>query len=118
MFVAKVEKDKYGLNQTHFYLTQGDSCGIISTPRNEDGSLTPKSYISGCKFKLMDEEYNILFQKDLSEYSDGKYLLRLTEDETKGFEVGGYLYEIEYTLFDGGINTPNQWKWDITPQGV
>ena len=51
-------------------------------------------------------------------YDNNKYMLNFMPDESATLEVGRYNYEIEYTLFDGGVNTPNQWRFDIIAQGV
>ena len=45
-----------------------------------------------------------------------KFVLRLTHDETSKFAIETHMYEIEYTLLGGAVNTPNQWKFDITDQ--
>ena len=42
MFKAVKETDKYGKVQTHFYLTQGDTCVIRSTPYKDGQKLQTK----------------------------------------------------------------------------
>ena len=119
MFVYEVEKDYFDKNQTHYWLTQGDSCGIISTPKDSEGNIIDPSQISFVKFKLIEPCTNkIVFEKAMGLYSTNKYLLTLLSSESSELEVGKYNYEIEYTLSDGGVNTPNQWKFEIKPQGV
>ena len=119
MFISKVEEDRYGKSQTHYWLTQGDSCGIISTPKDSEGNIISPSLISGVKFKIVSPCSNsIVFEKEMTVYDSTKYLFSLLSTECAQIDVGKYNYEIEYTLLDGGVNTPNQWKFEITPQGV
>lgn len=119
MFIYKVEEDRYGKSQTHYWLTQGDSCGIISTPKDDTGTTVLPSLITEVKFKISDPCCNkILFEKVMPLYDNNKYILNLLPSESANLEVGKYNYEIEYTLVDGGINTPNQWRFDIIQQGT
>lgn len=118
MFTSILEEDKYGISQKKFFLTQGDSCGIVSTPTNEDGEIVDASLIKKAVFKLMDNSYNISFEKELDFYKDGKYILHLTSEDTSKFSVGDHRYEIEYQLIDGGVNTTNSWKFTIVAQGT
>ena len=114
MFKAVKETDKYGKVQTHFYLTQGDTCVIRSTPYKDGQKLEPDK-VEKCLFKLSDTEYVEQFQKEMVLEGD-KFVLRLTHDETSKFAIETHMYEIEYTLLGGAVNTPNQWKFDITDQ--
>lgn len=114
MFKSVVEKDKYGRNQTHYYLTQGDS-GVIYTRPYKDGALLPVEQVEKCVFKLSDSDYKQEFTKELSVF-DGHFRLALTSEETKNFAVDTHIYEFEYTLVGGAVNTPNQWKFDVTNQ--
>lgn len=118
MFRSVIEEDKYGNSQVKFYLTQGDSCGILSKPKDESGEAVDPLLIRRVTFKFMDSSYNVLFQKNLSLQENGVYLLRLLPEETSNFSVGDSKYEIEYELNDGGINTTNSWKFIIVQQGV
>lgn len=116
MFKAVKETDKYDVSQTHFYLTQGDSATIYSTPY-KDGVLLEPELVEKCVFKLSTQEYIEEFSKELV-FQEGKFVLRLTSDETSKFAIGKHIYEIEYTLAGGTTNTPNQWKFDILDQIV
>lgn len=116
MFKAVVEKDKYGRNQTRYYLTQGDSCVIYATPY-KDGQSLPLDQVEKCIFKLSDSDYKQEFTKELSVF-DGHFRLALTSEETKNFAVDTHIYEFEYTLVGGAVQTPNQWKFDIVDQIV
>ena len=119
MFVYEIEKDLFDKNQTHYWLTQGDSCGIISTPKDTEGNVIEPSRISLVKFKLVEPCTNkIIFEKEMTPYDTDKYLFNFLSSESRDIELGKYNYEVEYTLVDGGVNTPNQWKFDIIPQGV
>ena len=119
MFIYENETDRYDKPQTHYWLTQGDSCGIIATPKDEDGNIILPSLISKVKFKLVECcSSRIIFQKDMPLYDHNKYMLNFLSTESADIPVGRYNYEIEYTMVDGGAYTPNQWKFEITPQGV
>ena len=114
MLKAVVEKDKYGRNQTRYYLTQGDSCTIYARPY-KNGALLPVENVEKCIFKLSDGDYKQEFTKELV-LEDDKFVLRLGTEETSLFAVDTHYYEIEYTLVGGEVQTPNQWKFDIVDQ--
>ena len=119
MFIYEKETDRYEKVQTHYWLTQGDSCGIVSTPKDSEGNIISPSQISLVKFKLVDPcTSKVIYEKQMGIYSTNKYLLNILSSESTEFPVGKYFYEIEYTLADGGVNTPNQWKFEIIPQGL
>lgn len=114
MFKAVIEKDKYNNSQTHYYLTQGDSCTIYAIPY-KDGAKMPIANIEKCIFKLSDTDYNQEFLKELVRDSE-RFILRLTSKETALFSVDTHYYEFEYTLTGGEVHTPNQWKFDVVDQ--
>ena len=114
MFKAVKETDKYGKVQTHFYLTQGDTCVIRSTPY-KDGQKLSADQVEKCLFKLSDTEYVEQFQKEMVS-EDNKFVLRLTHDETSKFAIETHIYEIEYTLLGGAVNTTDQWKFEVIDQ--
>ena len=114
MFKSTTETDKYGNSQKHYYLTQGDSCTITSTPY-KNGEIVNVSEIQKCLFKLATSEYVREFEKELS-LSGDHFVLKLTHDDTKDWDVTQHLYEIEYTMKDGDVQTPHSWKFDIVNQ--
>lgn len=114
MFKCVIEQDKYNNNQKKYFLTQGDSCVIYATPY-KNGQPLDVELVEKCKFKLSDLEYAQEFEKEMPLEGD-KFVLRLTSEETKKFAVASHIYEIEYTLIGGAVQTPNQWKFVITEQ--
>jgi hypothetical protein len=114
MFKAVIEEDKQGRSQTHYYLTQGDSCVIYATPY-KDGAKLPVDMVEKCLFKFSDSDYAEEFEKEL-ELDGDKFVLRLTTEETAELSVDTHYYEVEYTLAGGAVQTPNQWKFDILDQ--
>ena len=118
MFKAVVETDKYGKNQKHYYLTQGDSATIYSKPY-KNGELVDISLVDNCVFKLSDSDYKQEFSKVLELDSvNGRFVLNLTSEETTNFLVDQHFYEIQYTLIGGEVQTSNSWKFDIVDQIV
>lgn len=115
MFKAIKETDnKFKTQQTHYYLTQGDSCKITSTPYK--GGEVLKSGISKCTFKLADSNYSKKLEKTVTVATGDAYVFTLSSDDTKTLTPGQYVYEIEYTMTDNSVQTPNSWKFDILPQ--
>lgn len=114
MFKAVKETDKLGNAQTHYYLTQGDSCTIRSTPY-KNGEMVDVSEVQSCRFKLGNLDHKQEFEKELV-LSGDHFVLKLTHEDTKDFDVAQHLYEIEYTMTDGDVQTPHSWKFDITDQ--
>lgn len=116
MLKTVIENDKYGKSQTRYYLTQGDSCTIYTTPY-KDGERLSVDLVIKCVFKLSNDEYKQEFEKEL-ELDGDKFVLKLTHEETSGFDIATHIYEIEYTLAGGEVQTPHQWKFDIINQIV
>lgn len=116
MFIHTIETDEYGKDQTKYWLTQGDSCGILSKPIDEDGSLIPYTDIAKCLFKIMTKKFVIIFEKEMTLQND-KYLFYFTPEESATLDIGTYRYEIEYTLTGGGVNTTNSYFFNIIEQG-
>ena len=116
MFKAIKELDKFKNYQTHYYLTQGDSCVITSTPMR-NGEIV-KSGIEECKFKFADSSYEQIFSIVMTPDTSGNgtYVAKITTSYTHNRAPGQYFYEIEYKMTDGSIQTPNSWKFDILPQ--
>lgn len=119
MFRWIKETDKtYNKSQWHFYLTQGDSCVIRFVPNNDDGTLLDVNNVQKCRFSIADETNKIVLEKDNLPLEDGKYVLRLGEEDTAQLDAGSYIYEFEITLVGGAVNTPNRYKIDITDQNL
>lgn len=114
MFKSVKEQDSFKNTQTHYYLTQGDSCVITSTPYR-NGELVSTGEIEQCMFKLATSDYKLKFSKQMTVSPNGSYVLTLTSDETETLNAGSYVYEIEYTI-DGEDYTPHSWKFDIVKQ--
>lgn len=112
MFKSVKELDSLKVEQTHYYLTQGDSCIITSTPYKNG---EPATNIKSCMFKLANTNYIQVFSKEMTE-DNGSYVLDLASSDTEGLEPGTYIYEIEYTMNDDEIQTPHSWKFDIVKQ--
>ena len=114
MFKSVIEIDKYGNEQKHYYLTQGDSCTITATPYKNDEKVDVAE-VSGCTFKLATLDYKREFKKELS-LSGDHFVLKLTHEDTKDWAVGQHYYEIEYLMQDNDVQTPHSWKFDILNQ--
>ena len=123
MFTWKVEEDKYENQQIKYYLTQGDSCGLLFRPINPDtGEVIPRASIQQIVFKLYknDNTRECIFHKAFAydtQADNGQWLFYMLPAENT-FEVNKYKYEIEVTLNGGFVNTPNQWYFIITEQAV
>jgi hypothetical protein len=118
MFIHKIEQDKYGKSQTHYWLTQGDSCGILSTPKDSSGNQVDLALIASCKFKLYDiDTLEVKYEKEMTAYNATQYLFKMRSEENV-FDLGKYKYEIEYTFVDGDVNTTNQWYFEIIEQSI
>ena len=117
MFKSQPEPTNNFGQQIHYYLTQGDSCTIYATPKDNSGKNLPTSDFEKCVFKLSNTDYEQEFVKELTILGDD-FVLRLTAEETQGFSIVEHMYEFEYTLKSGEVQTPNQYKFEILPQIV
>lgn len=137
MFKSTKEQDGYKNTQTHYYLTQGDSCSIVATPHKNGVDVT--NNVSMCLFKLgtssnkqvdlaeLDSKGEIIkddkgnpqyiFPITMEKNTSGSgFVLNLSSKITSRLTAGSYNYEIEYTMTDGSVQTPNAWKFDIVPE--
>ena len=112
MFKSVKEQDSFKNTQTHYYLTQGDSCTITSTPYKNGEIATG---VTSCKFKLATSDYKLVKEVNMTAGSNGSYVLNLTSAETTALNAGSYIYEIEYTI-GNEVQTPHSWKFDIVKQ--
>ena len=119
MFIARRYMDTNGIQQTGFFLTQGDTAELSVKPTN-DGRAFQISKISKCTFKLSNKDFVQTFTKELvvdTETGD-KFNLTLSPTETSAMDVGDYIYEIEYTLTDTSVYTSNQGVFKVLQQIV
>nr|DAK86197.1 MAG TPA: hypothetical protein [Caudoviricetes sp.] len=116
MLYSENTTTKYGGKQIKFYLTQGDTANFTAVPKKSDGSTVDLSIIEKCMFKLSDDAYKEVFQKEFTKNENGFFEIRLESEETAKIPVGDYIYEIEYTFTDGTVNTPNQSQFSILDQ--
>lgn len=116
MFKSVKEQDSFKNTQTHYYLTQGDSCTITSTPY-KNGEI--EANVSKCVFKLATSDYKAVKTIDMTKGTNGSYVLNLRSTDTAELNAGSYIYEIEYTIGTGEnaeVQTPHSWKFDIVKQ--
>lgn len=118
MLYSEVVSTKYGGKQIKFYLTQGDTANFKAVPKMSDGSLVDLTLIEKCLFKLSNDAYKEVFQKEFAKNDGGFFEIRLESEETANIPVGDYIYEVEYTFNDGTVNTPNQTTFTILDQIV
>ena len=115
MFKSVKEQDSYGNKQNHYYLTKGDSCTITATPQR--GGVSVANEVSKCVFKLATSNYQMLTTPNVFPIemvkSDSSFVLGLTSTITSQIPAGKYIYEIEYTMSDGSVQTPHSWTFEI-----
>lgn len=111
MFKSVKEQDSFKNTQTHYYLTQGDTCTITATPY-KNGELIG---VDSCKFRLATQDYKQVMEKSMGEGLNGSRVLTLSSTETASLSAGSYIYEIEYTI-GNEVQTPHSWKFDIVKQ--
>lgn len=119
MFIFEKEEDMFGKPQVHYWLTQGDSCSIQSTPYDDKGEIVDPTLIAAVKFKIYNTKTRIIvFEKQMTVFDSNSYLLEMTAEESAAIPLGDYRYEIEYTFTGGAVQTPNQYDFTITEQGI
>ena len=109
MFRVITEIDDYGQEQKRYYLTQGDSITFTITPNIE------VEKIDKLNFKISDYDFVEELVKQ-GQLSNGKFIVRLTSEETAKLPVDVHRYEFECILKGGSVQTPRQWKINITDQ--
>lgn len=111
MFIVKKYIDSNGLVQYAILLTQGDT-GVLNVTPKQNSIAMDTSLINSVTFRLATTEYEQVFSKALT-LTDGKYNLTLTGVETSTFDIGSYVYEIEYILTDTSKYTPNSGTFKV-----
>lgn len=109
------EIDDFGKEQLHYYIKQGDSFSIYSTPIR-DGEVLSSSLIESCVFVLGTLSHKKVLEKNmelLTSATKTTYALSLSSEETSLLSSGQYLYEIRYRLNSGFKDTTNAWKFDV-----
>ena len=113
MFKSVKEQDSFKNTQTHYYLTQGDSCTITATPY-KNGTI--EIGVTKCVFKLATPDYKLVKKIEITKQeTNGAFVIYLSSIDTASLNAGSYIYEIEYTIGDE-VQTPNSWKFDIVKQ--
>ena len=83
-------------------MTRGDSESITVT-------CEERPFAEGDKITMTvkESEYRkeILFQKNVTEFQDGKAIIEITPEDTKNFHFAGYVYDIQLTGADGTVTT-------------
>lgn len=115
MFKSVKEQDSFKNTQTHYYLTQGDSCTITATPY-KNGVV--ENGVTQCAFRLATSDYKQVKEIIITEKStNGSFVINLSSSDTALLNAGTYIYEIEYTI-GNEVQTPHSWKFDILKQIV
>ena len=115
-FWSEIEEDKYGNPQKNFFLTQGDTMYLESTPTNK-GVLVDFSDISKCVLNILNSEYKIIFSQEFVNDTD-RFVVKVSTEDTTAFPLGKLRYEVEYTFVDGTVATPNQGLLTVLNQGT
>lgn len=116
MFKAIKEIDEFNQEQIHYYLTQGDSCKITSTPYIDD-MIVPSSKIKKCVFKIANLSKKLIKEIDFNLVEGSNvYALEITSAISKELPPTQYVYEVEYIMSNDDVYTPNSWKFDIIKQ--
>lgn len=95
------------LNGTHITMTRGDSETITVNMRNRDGEQV--SFVDGdiiymtVKDNLKTDEK--IFQKMITEFTDGKADIDILPEDTSDIRVKSYVYDIQLTREDGSVTT-------------
>lgn len=98
-----------------YELTQGDSFRFRAYAKQND-SLP---LISSIVFKLLDNNYKILFKKEYAQKDANNWYLSVNAEETALWAVGSdYRTEVEATYLDGQVDTVEKASLIVDPQGI
>lgn len=97
-----------------YELTQGDSFKFRAYIKQN----TPLTLVKSIIFKLLDNEYNILFAKEYVKKDLSNWYLTVTTQDTNKWEVrDDYKTEIEVTYEDDQVDTIEKADLIVTRQG-
>lgn len=88
-------------------MIRGDTEGIIVSVKTKDGELKPlvegdTIYFTVKKSIRTDE---ILLQKVITTFYDGKAHININPSDTKGLGYGTYTYDVQWTSSTGKVKT-------------
>lgn len=89
------------------YMIRGDTEDIIVSVKTKDGEDKPLTegdiiYFTVKKSIHTDE---ILLQKVITTFDDGKARINISPSDTKGLRYGTYVYDIQWTSSAGAVKT-------------
>lgn len=88
------------LSGTNISMTRGDtesltvSCSVPFAP-GDTVYMTVRESV----------EAPVAFQKEITEFPNGKAVIGIEHDDTEGMDFGSYLYDIQVTRADGTVTT-------------
>lgn len=89
-------------HKNNIKMTRGDSESITVTC--EERPFTEGDMIT---MTVKETEYDkeFLFQKNVTEFEDGKAVIEITPEDTKNLSFAAYVYDIQLTGADGTVTT-------------
>lgn len=115
------ENKKSGKIRRNYFLTQGDSFGLVATINSDSEEELVSKIIFKIAKKITDCHIEEFFSKEYSLF-EGTWTCFITGEETNLWtptcanDDQPYIYEIEVSYVDGGVDTLEQAEFSILPQ--
>lgn len=95
------------LNGNNIRMIRGDSEGILVHVTTEDGELKPLVEGDTIYFTVKKSIYTeeILLQKVITTFDDGKAHINIGPIDTKEWNYGTYTYDVQWTSSTGRVKT-------------
>lgn len=88
-------------------MIRGDTEGIIVSVKTKDGEDKPLTEGDIIYFTVKKSIYTdeILLQKTITTFDDGKAHINISPSDTKGLRYDTYVYDIQWTSSAGAVKT-------------
>lgn len=88
-------------------MIRGDTEGIIVSVTTKDGEDKPLTEGDTIYFTVKKSIYTdeILLQKTITTFYDGKAHINISPSDTKGLRYGTYTYDVQWTSSTGKVKT-------------
>lgn len=92
---------------TNLEMIRGDTEVLVVSCTNSEGD--PIDFEAGDRIYFTVKEDTtteiIIFQKIITEFTDGKAIITILPEDTKSLEFKNYMYDIQLTKADGTVTT-------------
>ena len=95
------------MSRYNISMIRGDTEGIVVSVKTKNGKLKPLVEGDTIYFTVKESIHTdeILLQKVITTFDDGKAHINISPSDTKGLRYGTYTYDVQWTSSTGKVKT-------------